>query len=51
MLSYKTFEGKPLILSTIKNSSCAALIKSANKNPNELNIVLWQPIEIIYPIK
>lgn len=38
MLSYKTFEEKTLILSAI-NSSCAALIKSANKNPNGLTIV------------
>lgn len=41
MLSYKTFEGETLILSVINNSSCAALIKSANKNPNTLNILLW----------
>lgn len=38
MLSYKTFEEKTLILSAINNSLCAALIKSTNKNPNELNI-------------
>lgn len=41
MLGFKTFEEKTLIFSTINNSSCAALIKSGNKNPNELNIVLW----------
>lgn len=38
MLRYKTLEEKTLILSAINNSSCAALIKSANKNPNALNI-------------
>lgn len=39
MLSYKTIEKKTLILSAINNSSCAALITSANNNPNELKIV------------
>lgn len=39
MFSYKSFEEKTLILSAINSSCCATLIKSANKNPNELNIV------------